>query len=71
MIKVGYIYKLVNSCESELLSCQVSQRNRSETDEIKQNAARYMREITSVLAYVNRQMILIFKTNDLLRSLLC
>jgi aarF domain-containing kinase len=46
---------------------QVSQRNRSEADEIKQNAARYMKEITDVLAYVNRQMILIFKTNDLLR----
>jgi hypothetical protein len=45
----------------------VSQRNSSEADEIKQNAARYMKEITDVLAFVNRQMILIFKTNDLLR----
>lgn len=48
---------------------EVSQRNSSEADEIKQNAARYMKEITAVLAYVNRQMILIFKTNDLLRNI--
>ncbi len=48
---------------------EVSQRNSSEADEIKQNAARYMKEITDVLAFVNRQMILIFKTNDLLRNI--
>jgi len=48
---------------------EVSEKNKSELDEIKQNAARYMKEIADVLAFVNRQMILIFKTNDLLRNI--
>ena len=30
---------------------------------------KYFKEIADVLAYVNRQMILIFKTNDLLRGI--
>ena len=37
--------------------------------EIKANAQRYLKEIADVLAFVNRQMILIFKTNDLLRGI--
>ena len=40
-----------------------------QSKEIKENAARYVKEITDVLAFVNRQMILIFKTNDLLRNI--
>jgi len=48
---------------------EVSAKDKSESAEIKQNATRYMREITNVLAFVNRQMILIFKTNDLLRNI--
>ena len=37
--------------------------------EIKANVIKYFKEIADVLAYVNRQMILIFKTNDLLRGI--
>jgi len=48
---------------------EVSARDKSESAEIKENAARYMKEITDILAFVNRQMILIFKTNDLLRNI--
>ena len=36
--------------------------------EIKANVMKYFKEIADVLAFVNRQMILIFKTNDLLRG---
>ena len=46
-----------------------SEKNAAESKEIKENAARYLKEITDVLAFVNRQMILIFKTNDLLRNI--
>ena len=37
--------------------------------EIKANVIKYFKEIADVLAFVNRQMILIFKTNDLLRGI--
>ena len=40
-----------------------------QSKEIKENVARYIKEIADVLAFVNRQMILIFKTNDLLRTI--
>jgi len=46
-----------------------AEKNSAESKEIKENAARYVKEITDVLAFVNRQMILIFKTNDLLRNI--
>lgn len=46
-----------------------AEKNAAESQEVKDNAARYVKEITDVLAYVNRQMILIFKTNDLLRNI--
>ena len=46
-----------------------AEKNSAESKEIKENAARYIKEISDVLAYVNRQMILIFKTNDLLRNI--
>merc|ERR1712203_474714 len=46
-----------------------AEKNSAESKEIKENAARYVKEITDVLAFVNRQMILIFKTNDLLRGI--
>ena len=46
-----------------------AEKNAAESKEIKENAARYLKEITDVLAFVNRQMILIFKTNDLLRNI--
>lgn len=40
-----------------------------QSQEIKANAQKYIRQIADVLAYVNREMILIFKTNDLLRAI--
>ena len=40
-----------------------------QADEIKQNAQKYVAQIADVLAKVNRQMLLIFKTNDLLRAM--
>ncbi len=46
-----------------------AEKNKAESKEVKENAARYLKEITDVLAFVNRQMILIFKTNDLLRNI--
>ena len=45
------------------------EKNSAESKEIKNNAQRYIRQIADVLAFVNRQMILIFKTNDLLRAI--
>lgn len=47
----------------------VAERSASESAEIKANVTLYLKEITDVLAFVNRQMILIFKTNDLLRGI--
>lgn len=38
-------------------------------DEIKADAAKYLPEISAVLNRVPRQMLLIFKTNDLLRGI--
>jgi len=46
-----------------------SEKTKAEGKEIKANVARYIKEIADVLAFVNRQMILIFKTNDLLRTI--
>ena len=40
-----------------------------QADEIKQNAQKYVAQIADVLAKVDRQMLLIFKTNDLLRAM--
>ncbi|GFS71610.1 aarF domain-containing protein kinase 1 [Nephila pilipes] len=42
-----------------------------EKQEIRSNAANYLPEITKVLSRVPRQMLLIFKTNDLLRGIEC
>ena len=47
----------------------VAPKTKSESAEIKANVMKYFKEIADVLAYVNRQMILIFKTNDLLRGI--
>jgi len=47
----------------------VAERSAAESAEIKANVILYLKEITDVLAFVNRQMILIFKTNDLLRGI--
>ena len=44
-------------------------KSAAESQEIKDNAQRYIRQIADVLAFVNRQMILIFKTTDLLRAI--
>ena len=40
-----------------------------QSEEIKANAQKYIRNIADLLAFVDRQMILIFKTNDLLRGI--
>ena len=47
----------------------VAPKTKSESAEIKANVIKYFKEIADVLAFVNRQMILIFKTNDLLRGI--
>jgi len=47
----------------------VAERSAAESAEIKANLIIYLKEISDVLAFVNRQMILIFKTNDLLRGI--
>lgn len=66
----------------ELFACMVTGRSwgsittgiaqettAGEANEIKQNAQKYVVQIADVLANVNRQMLLIFKTNDLLRAM--
>merc|ERR1712029_221335 len=47
----------------------VAPKTKSESAEINANVIKYFKEIADVLAFVNRQMILIFKTNDLLRGI--
>ncbi len=72
---VGQLYGLFacmvtgRSWSSILKGIDRAEKNAAESKEIKSNAARYLKEITDVLAFVNRQMILIFKTNDLLRNI--
>nr|CAG4650069.1 EOG090X047B [Sida crystallina] len=46
-----------------------NRKTKEEEEEIKSDASKYMVEITEVLHRVPRQMLLIFKTNDLLRGL--
>ncbi|KAK3886655.1 hypothetical protein Pcinc_009209 [Petrolisthes cinctipes] len=46
-----------------------TKRTYQEQDEIKSDVAKYLPEISSVLNRVPRQMLLIFKTNDLLRGI--
>jgi len=46
-----------------------AEKSAAESKEIKENVAKYIKQIADVLAFVNRQMILIFKTNDLLRTI--
>ncbi|KAK4325348.1 hypothetical protein Pmani_004064 [Petrolisthes manimaculis] len=46
-----------------------TKRTSHEQDEIKSDVAKYLPEISSVLNRVPRQMLLIFKTNDLLRGI--
>ena len=40
-----------------------------QSKEVKENVAKYIKYIADVLAKIDRQMILIFKTNDLLRNI--
>lgn len=46
-----------------------NEKSSAESKEIKENAQMYIKQIADVLAFVNRQMILLFKTNDLLRGI--
>ncbi len=72
---VGQLYGLFacmvagRSWASIIKGLDKAERSKDEHREIKDNARRYFREIIDVLAFVNRQMILIFKTNDLLRAI--
>merc|ERR1712013_97992 len=72
---VGMLYGLFacmvtgRSWSSIQKGVDVAERTAGESAEIKANAAKYLKEITDVLVFVNRQMILIFKTNDLLRGI--
>merc|ERR1719167_1819882 len=72
---VGMLYGLFaclvtgRSWSSIQKGVDVAERTAGESAEIKANAAKYLKEITDVLAFVNRQMIHIFKTNDLLRGI--
>jgi len=72
---VGSLYGLfacmvtARSWSSIQKGVDIAEKNSAESEEIKANASRYIKEITDVLAYVNRQMIMIFKTNDLLRGI--
>jgi len=75
LLGVGQLYALfacmvtARSWGSLQKGMEVAVKDKSEADEIKENATRYMKEIADVLAFVNRQMILILKTNDLLRNI--
>lgn len=72
---VGNLYGLfacmvtARSWSSIQKGVDVAERSAAESAEIKANVTLYLKEITDVLAFVNRQMILIFKTNDLLRGI--
>jgi len=72
---VGSLYGLFScmvtgrSWSSIQKGVDVAERSAAESAEIKANVTKYLKEITDVLAFVNRQMILIFKTNDLLRGI--
>jgi len=72
---VGSLYGLfacmvtARSWSSIQKGLDVAPKTASESAEIKANVMKYFKEIADVLAFVNRQMILIFKTNDLLRGI--
>lgn len=40
-----------------------------EKDELRRNASRYFQDISKILATVDRQLLLLMKTNDLIRSI--
>ena len=62
MIHESYLYP---ECIFSNILCNIFFQSK----EIKENVAKYIKQIADVLAFVNRQMILIFKTNDLLRTI--
>ncbi|QQP37915.1 Uncharacterized protein FKW44_018354, partial [Caligus rogercresseyi] len=72
---VGELYGLFacmvtgRSWDSIIFGIDKSKKSKAESDEVKENAALYIMQIADLLAFVNRQMILIFKTNDLLRTI--
>lgn len=72
---VGSLYGLfacmvtARSWSSIQKGLDVAPKTKSESAEIKANVIKYFKEIADILAFVNRQMILIFKTNDLLRGI--
>ncbi|KAJ3366360.1 putative aarF domain-containing protein kinase 1 [Allomyces arbusculus] len=81
--KIRYWSKQIAQVDTyELFACMITGRNwdtitsggvktdrhTSELDEVTSSAAFYFKEISSVLAQVPRPLLLVFKTNDLLRS---
>ncbi len=74
-LDVGPLYRIFGcmvsgrSWNSIVGGIATTEKDASESKHIKENAQRYIREIVSVLCTVNRQMILLFKTNDLLRAI--
>jgi len=72
---VGSLYHLfacmvtARSWTSIQKGLDVAPKTSSESAEIKASVIKYFKEIADILAGVNRQMILIFKTNDLLRGI--
>ncbi|KAK3092968.1 hypothetical protein FSP39_009499 [Pinctada imbricata] len=57
------------SWNSVMSGIDKSQVTEDETNEIKENAAMYLIQISEILNKVPRQMLLIFKTNDVLRGI--
>lgn len=75
ILGVGELYGLfacmvtARSWDSISKGIDKKERTSGEQDEIKADAAKYLPEISAVLNRVPRQMLLIFKTNDLLRGI--
>ncbi|XP_041469511.1 aarF domain-containing protein kinase 1-like [Lytechinus variegatus] len=57
------------SWDSLAVGIDKKQRSAQEDREVREHAAQYISEITKLLNMVPRQMLLLFKTNDLLRSI--
>jgi len=74
-LDIGHLYHLFTcmvtgrSWSSIEKGLDMAQKTKGESAEIKANAAKYAKEITDILAFANRHMIMVFKTNDLLRGI--
>ncbi|CAG2113844.1 unnamed protein product [Medioppia subpectinata] len=75
---VGDLYPLLacimtakpwNAIQRGLDKAVDKETRKKESGELRQYASQYLTQISEVLAKVDRQMLLVFKTNDLLRSI--